>query len=145
MKTKSHKIRHGAWLWLKKREVPAEAREVRNWISKVSAQLADEFAPASELTPSQLILIDRISSLLGFCKLIERQAMKDGVIVDGKDGPRLTPGLSGFYVAATNAVAKAMRTLKDVSPNREVGKPLSLANYLKAKNESATDKVAETR
>lgn len=133
---KPRNTKHGAWLWLKKRQVPADAKDISSGIRKIAAELADEFAPNAELTPSQLILIDRISALLGFCKLVERKAMTDGVIVDGKEGQRLAPGLSGFYVAATNAVAKAMRTLKDVSPNREAGKPLGLAGYLKAKAET---------
>lgn len=137
MNRKKHRnVKHGAWLWLKKREVPAEAREISAGIRKISAELADEFAPNAELTPSQLILIDRISALLGFCKLIERKTVQNGLILDGKEGQRLAPGLSGFYVAATNAVAKSMRILKDVSPNREVGKPVGLAGYLKSKVET---------
>lgn len=139
-KTKGKRKKHGGWLFLRKGQVPREAEDVRLGINRIAADLADEFAGGvgNELTASQLVLIDRTSALLGFCKLVERYAMREGVIVtDELSRPRLSPGLSGFYVAASNAVAKAMHTLAEISPNRERGdKPLNLASYLKAKEQN---------
>lgn len=139
-KTKTKRLKSGAWLWLKRGQVPRDAEDVRLGINRIAAELADEFAGvAKELSPSQLVLIDRASALLGFCKLVERAAMRDGVITDDELGrPRLSPGLSGFYVAASNAVARAMKTLAEISPNRDRGeKPLDLASYLKTKEQNS--------
>lgn len=139
-KPKNKRLKSGAWLWLKRGQVPRDAEDVRLGINRIAAELADEFAGVGkELTPSQLILIDRVASLLGFAKLIERAAMREGVIVveDGKQ--RLSPGLSGFYVAASNAVAKAMKILAEISPNRGAGdKPLDLSAYLKSRETNST-------
>ncbi|HVB87394.1 MAG TPA: hypothetical protein VNK23_12105 [Candidatus Dormibacteraeota bacterium] len=137
--SKNKRLKSGAWLWLKRGQVPRDAEDVRLGINRIAADLADEFAGVGkELTPSQLVLIDRASALLGFCKLVERAAMREGVIVTDELGkPRLSPGLSGFYVAASNAVSRTMKTLADISPNREIGnKPLNLAAYLKSKDQA---------
>lgn len=140
-KTKGKRRKSGAWLWLRKGQVPPGAEDIRLGTIRIAAELADEFAGGKELSPSQLVLIDRAASLLGFCKLVERYAMREGVIVTGEDGkPRLSPGLSGFYVAASNAVAKAMKTLADISPNRNVtDRPLDLAGYLQSRSQASSD------
>jgi hypothetical protein len=141
-KTKGKRKKHGAWLWLRKGQVPTGNEDIRLGTIRIAADLADEFAgEGKELTPSQLVLIDRTAALLGFCKLVERYAMKEGVIVTGEDGkPRLSPGLSGFYVASSNAVAKALKALVEVSPNRKRdNKTLDLATYLKSKAEASSD------
>lgn len=140
-KTKGKRKKHGAWLWLKKGQVPAGNEDIRAGTIRIAADLADEFAgEGKELTPSQLVLIDRTAALLGFCKLIERYAMREGVIVTGEDGkPRLSAGLSGFYVASSNAVTKGLKTLADISPNRNRdNKTLDLAAYLKSKEQNST-------
>lgn len=137
-KTRGKRKKHGGWLWLRKGQVPADAEDIRLGTIRIAADLADEFAgTGKELSPSQLVLVDRVGALLGFCKLVERHAMREGVIVTGEDGkPRLSPGLSGFYVAASNAVAKALNALAEISPNRKRDdKPLDLASYIKAKSQ----------
>lgn len=138
-KTKGKRKKHGGWLFLRKGQVPSDAEDIRIGTVRIAADLADEFAgTGKELTTSQLVLIDRACAMLGFCKLVERAAMRDGVIVTDELGnPRLSPGLSGFYVAASNAVARAMKTLAEISPDRDRGdRPLDLASYLKAKEKS---------
>lgn len=140
-KTKGKRKKHGGWLWLRKGQVPADAEDIRLGMIRVAGELADEFAGAGkELFASQLVLIDRVAALLGFCKLVERYAMREGVIVTGEDGkPRLSPGLSGFYVAGSNAISRSLTALAEISPNREAGdKPLDLSAYLKSKETNST-------
>lgn len=138
-KPKNKRLKSGAWLWLKRGQVPRDAEDVRLGVNRIAAQLADEFSPGVELTPSQMILIDRVASLLGFAKLIERAVAKEGPIITEDGKQRLSPGLSGFYVAASNAVAKAMKILAEISPNRgAVDRPLDLSAYLKSKETNST-------
>lgn len=145
-KTKGKRKKHGGWLWLRKGQVPADAEDIRLGTIRIAADLADEFAgTGKDLSPSQLVLIDRVAALLGFCKLVERHAMREGVIVSGEDGkPRLSPGLSGFYVASSNAVAKALKALAEISPNRtRDNEPLDLASYIKSKSQEQSSESGQ--
>lgn len=115
------KLRHGAWLWLKRGQMPEGCEELRRGISKLHADLADEFAGQGvPLTASQMVLIDRACQLTAFLKLVEREVWKKGPIgTDEAGSPEVVPALSKFYIAATNGVAKALRTLSEVSSRLE--------------------------
>jgi len=113
-------VRHGAWLWLHKGEMPAECAEIRAGIEKLADDLALEYGGESrELTPTQIVLIDRVIQLVGFTKLCERHAWRTGPMVSGPGGkPRMTPALRESYVAYSNAVVKALRTLADLNASK---------------------------
>jgi hypothetical protein len=134
-------IRHGGWLWLKRGEMPEGCEEIRRGVSKLHADLADEFAgPGVPLTASQMVLIDRACQLTAFLKLVEREVWKKNPVVPDESGaPKVAPALGAFYIAATNAVAKALRTLSEVSSRIEnsSGKQTpDVKAYLLAKAES---------
>jgi hypothetical protein len=63
-----------------------------------------------------MVLIDRACQLTAFLKLVEREVWKKGPVSPDESGaPKVAPALGTFYIAATNAVAKALRTLTEVS------------------------------
>jgi hypothetical protein len=117
MTRKKRYLSHGGWLWLKRGEMPEGCEDLRRGISKLAADLADEYAgPGMPLTASQMILIDRTCQLTAFLKLVEKKVWETGPVVPDETGaPKVAPALGGFYVATTNAVAKALRTLAEVS------------------------------
>jgi len=118
------KGRHGGFLYLKRGEMPEGCEAIRQGIARLSADLADEFAGSgSPLTAAQIIMIDRVCQLEGFVKLVEREVWKNGpVVLDETGAPTVAPALGKFYIAATNAIAKALRTLSEVSGQIEGGK-----------------------
>lgn len=130
-------VRHGAWLWLHKGEMPADCAEIRAGIEQLADDLAVEFgAEGRDLTPAQVVLVDRVVQLVGFTKLCEVHAWRTGPIVSGPGGkPRMAPALRESYVAYSNAVVKALRTLDELSrEKRESGPPaLDLRTYLERK------------
>jgi hypothetical protein len=136
---KARGMRSGAWLFLKRGEMPEGCEEIRRGVSKLHADLADEFAgPGVPLTASQMVLIDRACQLTAFLKLTERAVWKKGPIgADEAGSPEVVPALSKFYIAATNGVAKALRTLSEVSSRIEsTGKQApNVKEYLLAKTE----------
>ena len=97
--------------------MPEGCEDIRRDIEKLAAGLADEFAgPGVPLTASQIVLIDRACQLTGFLKLVEKEVWKSGPVAPDETGaPKVAPALGTFYIAATNAVAKALRTLTEVS------------------------------
>lgn len=115
------RMRHGAWLFLKRGEMPEDCQEIGRGIAKLHADLADEYAgPGVALTASQAVLIDRVCQLTAFLKLTERAVWKKGPVgADLAGAPEVVPALSKFYIACTNAVAKALRTLSEVSGRLE--------------------------
>jgi hypothetical protein len=100
-----------------KAEMPLECADIRAGIENLADDLAVEFGGESrELTPSQIILIDRVIQLTGFTKLAEKHAWRSGPVVSGPGGkPRMTPVLRESYVCYSNAIIKALRTLKEMS------------------------------
>jgi hypothetical protein len=133
-KTKGKRVRSGAWMWLRKGMVPVECEEIRLGVGRITADLAQQFCGGSKPTAAQLILIDRIGQMLGFCKLIEREAWRNGPIgTDERGNERLAPGLGGFYIAGSNGIAKALRELRELSERHENENPIDLSHYLPAK------------
>ena len=130
-------VRHGGWLWLHKGEMTKECADIRAGIEQLADDLAVEFGgDARDLAPSQLVLLDRVVQLVGFTKLCERHAWKNGPIVSGPGGkPRMTPALRESYVAYSNAVVKALRTLSELSQEKRQnsGGALDLNTYLRKK------------
>lgn len=127
-------MRSGAWLWLRKGQVPSDCEEIRLGVGHVSRELVKQFCGDSKPSAAELILIDRVGQMLGFCKLIEREAWRNNPIgTDALGNERLAPGLGGFYISASNAIAKALRELRELS-NRPTGDPpLDLSAYVTVK------------
>ena len=141
MSQNKRNLRHGAWLFLRRGQMPEGCDELRRGIAKLHADLADEYAgPGATLTASQVVLIARVCQLTAFLKLAEREVWKKGPIgADVAGSPEVVPALSKFYIAATNGVAKALRTLQQVSGRIESGKQTpDLKAYLLAKPEKTT-------
>lgn len=141
------RTRSGAWLWLRRGQMPEECEEIRRGVSRLHADLADEFAGKGvQLTASQMVLIDRTCQLTAFLKLVEREVWKKGPVAPDESGaPKVAPALGTFYIAATNAVAKALRTLSEVSsrtnsnqsPNTLEAKLAKIAEREEAENDDA--------
>lgn len=141
---KTKKLKHGGWLWLKKAQMPPDCDDIRLGIQRMATELAEQFAAGRELTAAEMILLDRVTQLTGFLKLVERHAWRSGPIQADENGqPRAVPALSSFYIAASNAVVKALGTLTAVAKERrEVGDhpALDLKSYLQSKGADSTSK-----
>jgi hypothetical protein len=147
-KSKRKASRHGGWLWLKRGEVHPDCEEIRRGVARLAADLADEFAgPGRPLSASQMVLIDRTCQLTAFLKIVERSVWKEGPVAPDESGaPTVAPALGNFYIAAGNAVSKALRTLAEVSGRPESDRPPpDLKSYLLAKtNGTSEESVPET-
>ena len=131
---KGKRIRSGAWLWLRKGQVPADCEEIRLGVGHVTRELAKQFCADSKPSAAQLILIDRVGQMLGFCKLIEREAWRTGPLgVDMEGKERLAPGLGGFYISASNGIAKALRELRELSDSPASDPPIDISAYMSGK------------
>lgn len=147
---KGKRVRSGAWLWLRKGQVPADCEEIRLGVGCITRELVKQFCGDSKPSAAELILIDRIGQMLGFAKLIEREAWRNNPIgTDELGKERLAPGLGGFYVAASNGIAKALRELRELSDRPAGDPPIDLSAYMTSKTSgtqpNGVPKPLETR
>ena len=118
---KRMRLKHGGYTYLTTGEVPEHRQYIKAYLTAIREGLIRERGPTEkDLSIAQLILIDRLISLLGIIRLIEEKAKEDGVF-RGKD---LIPSLKTSYIAYNNTVRLTLEKLgiereelvRDISP-----------------------------
>ena len=118
---KRMRLKHGGYSFLTKGEVPEHRQYIKKYLTAIREGLIRERGPTEkDLSVAQLILIDRLISLLGIIRLIEEKAKEDGVF----SGRNLIPSLRTSYISYNNTVRLTLEKLgidqaeivKDITP-----------------------------
>jgi hypothetical protein len=118
---------HGGFSFLSSGKLPEHRREISRYLTAVREGLVNDFGPLeADLSTSQLILINEITTSAGFLRLVEEHVREVGAI--GKDG-ELRHCLSAFYLALLNSQRLNILALKNIG-RRERPAP-SLADLIK--------------
>ena len=108
VKKKRMRLKHGGYSFLVKGEVPEHRQYIKQYLTTIREGLIRDIGPEEkDLTTAQLILIDRLISLLGVIRLIEEKAKEDGIF-RGKD---LIASLKTSYIAYNNTVRLTLEKL----------------------------------
>lgn len=123
---KRMRLKHGGYSFLVKGEVPEHRQYIKQYLTAIREGLIRDIGPEEKgLTTAQLILIDRLISLLGVIRLIEEKAKEDGIF-RGKD---LIASLKTSYIAYNNTVRL---TLEKLGINKKVSNEvLDVQAYIK--------------
>lgn len=124
------RYRHGGYAYLTTGEIPEHRQYIQKYLTAIREGLIKDIGPTEkDLTIAQLILIDRLVSLLGVIRLIEEKAKEDGIF----KGQELTPSLKQSYIAYNNTVRL---TLEKLGINTKRGdEALDVQGYIKAFDE----------
>jgi len=109
-KTDKRRIRHrhGGYTYLTTGELPEYRQYIKKYLTDVREGMIKDIGPEEkDLTTAQIILVDRLISLLGVIRLIEEKAKEDGVF-RGRD---LIPSLKASYIAYNNTVRLTLEKL----------------------------------
>lgn len=99
---------HGGYAYLTSGEVPETRQYVKKYLTNVREGIIRDIGPTEQdLTTAQLVLVDRLISLIGVIRLIEEKAREDGIF----KGQDLTPSLRQSYIAYNNTVRLNLREL----------------------------------
>ena len=89
-------------------KVPETRQYVKKYLTGVREGIIKDIGPTEQdLTTAQLVLVDRIVSLLGVIRLIEEKAREDGIF----KGQELSPSLRHSYISYNNTVRLTFREL----------------------------------
>lgn len=100
--------RHGGYTFLTTGEVPEYRQYIKKYLTNVREGMIRDIGPTEQdLTTAQVILIDRLISLLGVIRLIEEKAKEDGVF----SGRNLAGSLRTSYIAYNNTVRLTLEKL----------------------------------
>ena len=89
-------------------EVPEHRQYIKKYLTNIREGIIRDIGPVEkDLTTAQLILIDRLISLIGVIRLIEEKAKEDGIF----KGQDLTPSLKQSYISYNNTVRLTLREL----------------------------------
>lgn len=121
---------HGGYAYLTSGAIPETRQYVKKYLTNVREGLIRDIGPTEkDLTTAQLILVDRIVSLLGIIRLIEEKAREDGVVFKGQD---LTPSLRQSYISYNNTMRL---TLRELGIDKRVGDGVQTLEQIIAESE----------
>lgn len=127
---------HGGFSFLSSGRLPENRREIQRYLTAVREGLVNDFGPLeADLSTSQLILINEITTSAGFLRLVEEYCKDAGAF--GKDG-ELRHCLSAFYLSMLNSQRLNILALKNIG-RRERPAP-SLAELIKTIDAEAAAK-----
>lgn len=105
---KRMRLKHGGYTYLTTGEVPEHRQYIKQYLTAIREGLIKERGPLEkDLSIAQLILVDRLISLLGVLRLIEEKAKEDGVF----RGWDFIPSLKTSYIAYNNTVRLTLEKL----------------------------------
>lgn len=135
---RAFRYRHGGYTYLTRGAIPEHRQYIKKYLITIREGLIRDIGPTEQdLTTAQLILIDRLISLLGVIRLIEEKAKEDGIF-RGKD---LIPSLKASYIAYNNTVRLTLERLGiDKSVGDRVLTPLEIAERIDREEEKAKEK-----
>ena len=115
-------------------EMAEHRQHIKKYLTNVREGLIGDIGPTErDLTTAQLILVDRLVSLLGVIRLIEEKAKEDGVF----SGKNLSPSLKQSYIAYNNTVRLTLEKLGiDKRMEDRVLTPLELAKRIDEEEEA---------
>ncbi len=135
-KTDKRRIRHrhGGYVYLTTGEVPEHRQYIKKYLTNIREGMIKDIGPTeTDLTTAQVILIDRLISLLGVIRLIEEKAKEDGVF----SGRNLAASLRTSYIAYNNTVRLTLEKLGiDKRMGDRVLTPLEIAEEFDRKKKS---------
>jgi len=107
---------HGGYSYLTSGELPENRAYIEKYLTSARQGLIKDLGPTEEdLSTAQVILVDRIVSKLGCIRCIEEHARTNGVM----KGNRLTPSLSGNYLAYSNSIRLDLMAL-GIKPEKPI-------------------------
>ena len=106
--TSGPKATHGGYSYFVTGKIPEHRKYIEQYLTAVREGTIRDIGPEEkDLTTAQIVLIDRLVSLLGVIRLIEEKAREDGIF----RGKELTPSLKQNYIAYNNTVRLTLREL----------------------------------
>lgn len=107
--------RHGGYSFMVTGELPQHRAYLLSYLTTARENLIMDLGPTEEdLTAAQVILIDRVVSMLGVVRCIEEHIRENSVMV----GQNVAPALKASYITYNNAVRM---TLKELGIRTKVG------------------------
>lgn len=115
-------------------EFPEYRQHIKKYLTAIREGLIRDIGPEEkDLTTAQVILIDRLISLLGVIRLIEEKAKEDGVF----SGRNLAASLRTSYIAYNNTVRLTLEKLGiDKRMGDRVLTPLEIAKEFDKEKEA---------
>ena len=99
--TSGPKATHGGYSYFVTGKIPEHRKYIEQYLTAVREGLIRDIGPKEkDLTTAQIVLCDRLVSLLGVIRLIEEKAREDGIF----RGKELTPSLRQSYISYNNTV-----------------------------------------
>jgi len=124
-------IKHGGYsIIVRQGELPESRKHVREYLNMIRAGIISDLGPTEEdLTTAQIVLIDRLVSLLSVVRMIEEYAKEKGAF----SGDRLSESLRESYISYNNSIRLILdklgiekRAVEDIDPIKYIqrdGKP----------------------
>jgi hypothetical protein len=130
---------HGGYTYLLTGKLPEHRRAITRYLTEVREGLISDYGPIeADLSASQKILINEITTSAGFLRLVEEHCRETGAI--GPDG-ELRHCLSAFYLSMLNSQRLNILALKNIG-RRERPAP-SLADLIKTIDEETAARDAK--
>ena len=124
------KATHGGYSYFVTGKIPEHRKYIEQYLTAVREGIIQDIGPEEkDLTIAQLVLIDRLVSLLGVIRLIEEKAREDGIF----RGKELTPSLRQSYISYNNTVRLTLEKLG--IDKRQSDETLDVQDYIKAFDE----------
>lgn len=125
------RTKHGGYSLVLTGQLPQDRKYLAPYLTSVRERAIRDLGGEDAMTATQLVMVDRLISALGFCRLIEEFCREKGVF----DGAGiLQPALSQNYIAYSNQVRMACQALGILSAAAPpVMSPLELAKIIDAK------------
>jgi len=129
---------HGGYSFLTRGELPENRTHVLKYLMAAREGLIRDLGPSEEnLSTAQIILIDRITSMLGIVRLMEEYIRERSVMV----GAELAPCLKASYLAYNNSIRLDLVSLGlDRKDQELLFTPYELTQRIEAEAEEDTPK-----
>ena len=124
-------LKHGGYsIIVRQGDLPENRKQVREYLNKIRDGIISDLGPTEEnLTTAQIVLIDRLVSLLSVVRMIEEYAKEKGAF----SGDRLSESLRESYISYNNSIRLILdklgiekRVVEEVDPIKYIqcdGKP----------------------
>jgi len=130
---------HGGYSFLSTGKLPEHRRAISRYLTQIREGLVNDFGPTeADLSTSQVILINEITTSAGFLRLVEEHCKEAGAF--GKDG-ELRRCLSAFYLSMLNSQRLNILALKNIG-RRERPAP-TLAELVKTIEQENVEAAAK--
>jgi len=99
---------HGGYSFLRTEGLPVKRRHIESYLTAARQGMVNDLAKSEEdLSTGQIILIDRIISMLGVVRCIEEH-VRDHTVMKGEE---LSPSLKSSYLSYNNSIRLNLQVL----------------------------------